>query len=232
VRNVLDGDEVPSINSRLRIGIERLDPIQLVANSDKSFLGSKVYGQGFVIVPEERDELLKKSRKNGERIFPYLGGEEVNSHPTQDFDRYVINFGDMTLEDAARWPDLLAIVRERVKPERDQLNDNADGRRRKQYWWQFGRATPALAYGWSDILVPPYCPPRPTDHAGKAALSLFEDTIIDRLFALNAERAAEEAAAAGRPAPVTTNGSGAAKPRGKRAKPTSTNQPSLLDEDS
>jgi hypothetical protein len=31
-----------------------------------------------------------------------------------------------------------------VKPERDQLKDNADGRRRKQIWWQFGRATPAL----------------------------------------------------------------------------------------
>jgi hypothetical protein len=88
------------------------------------------------------------------------------------------------------------------------------------------------AYGWSDIPVPPYCPPRPTDHAGQAAVSLFEDTIIDRLFALNAERAAEEAAAAGRAAPITTTGSVAAKPRGKRAKKPASNQPSLLDEDS
>jgi hypothetical protein len=88
------------------------------------------------------------------------------------------------------------------------------------------------AYGWSDIPVPPYCPPRPADHAGKAAVSLFEDTIIDRLFALNAERAAEEAAAAGRAAPITTTGGSAAKPRGKRAKKPPANQPSLLDEDS
>jgi hypothetical protein len=88
------------------------------------------------------------------------------------------------------------------------------------------------AYGWSDIPVPPYCPPRPTDHAGQATVSLFEDTIIDRLFALNAERAAEEAAAAGRAAPITTTGASAAKPRGKRAKKPASNQPSLLDEDS
>jgi hypothetical protein len=88
------------------------------------------------------------------------------------------------------------------------------------------------AYGWSDIPVPPYCPPRSTDHAGQAAVSLFEDTIIDRLFALNAERAAEEAAAAGRAAPSTTTGLAAAKPRGKRGKKPASNQPSLLDEDS
>lgn len=88
------------------------------------------------------------------------------------------------------------------------------------------------AYGWSDIPVPPYCPPRPTDSAGQAALSLFEDTVIDRLFALNAERAAEEAAAAGRPAPTTTTPAAAPKPRGKRSKKTPANQPSLLDDDS
>lgn len=96
---------------------------------------------------------------------------------------------------------------------------------------QLDRAVLA-AYGWSDIAVPPYCPPRATDHAGQAAVSLFEDTIIDRLFALNAERAAEETAAAGRAAPITTTGAVAAKPRGKRAKKPSSNQPSLLDEDS
>src|SRR5436190_1651906 len=54
------------------------------------------------------------------------------------------------------------------------------------------------ACGWSDIVIPPYCPPRLDDRAGQASLSVFEDTIIDRLFALNDERATEEAAAAGR----------------------------------
>ncbi len=49
------------------------------------------------------------------------------------------------------------------------------------------------AYGWSDVLVPPYCS-RSDDPAAQAALSLFEDTVIDRLYALNAQRAAEEAA--------------------------------------
>ena len=45
---------------------------------------------------------------------------------------------------AADWPDLLAIVEERVKPERAKLGDNGDARRRKEKWWLWGRYTPAL----------------------------------------------------------------------------------------
>ena len=47
---------------------------------------------------------------------------------------------------AADWPDLLSIVHERVKPERDRLDTRtADGLRRKRLWWKMGRFTPALA---------------------------------------------------------------------------------------
>ncbi len=140
----LDGAVVSEINSRLRPKPERADPDPLIANTGMTFLGTKVYGQGFVLTPHERDELVAEDPNNAARIVPYLGGEEVNASPTQHFDRYVISFGEMELEEAERWPALLSIVREKVKPERDKLRDNADGRRRKQFWWQFGRWTPAL----------------------------------------------------------------------------------------
>ena len=45
---------------------------------------------------------------------------------------------------AADWPDLLAIVEARVRPERLKLGDNGDARRRKEKWWLWGRYTPAL----------------------------------------------------------------------------------------
>ena len=82
---VLDGEAVPAINCRLRGAVERADPVVLVENADMSFLGSKIYGQGFTLTPAERDELVRKNKKNGERIFPYIGGEEVNTSPTQDY---------------------------------------------------------------------------------------------------------------------------------------------------
>lgn len=140
----LDGKGVDAISSRLRPKPERPDPVSLKVNENLSYLGTKVYGQGFVLTPEEREMLVAKDPRNAERIFPYIGGQEVNSSPTQSHNRYVISFGQESLEEAERWPDLLDRVRELVKPERDKLNDNPDGRRRKEYWWQFGRWTPAL----------------------------------------------------------------------------------------
>ena len=46
------------------------------------------------------------------------------------------------------------------------------------------------AYGWHDIKVPPYTTPRTP--AERLTFETFEDAVLDRLFALNAERAAEE----------------------------------------
>jgi hypothetical protein len=105
-----------------------------------SYVGTYVLGMGFTLSPGERDALVKQNHRNAERIFPYLGGKEVNSSPTQDFDRHVISFGQMELEEAARWPDLLAIVREKVKPERDKVRRDAH----RKYWWHFADKRPAL----------------------------------------------------------------------------------------
>ncbi len=132
--------EVPAINSRLRGKPERPDPQPLAANAGLSFVGSYVLGMGFTLTPEERDALVARSPRNAELIQPYIGGEEVNSSPTHDFHRYVINFGSMTLEEAAEWPDLLRIVRERVKPERDRNKRDVYRKR----WWQYGEKRPAL----------------------------------------------------------------------------------------
>ena len=50
----------------------------------------------------EMHELIAKDPRNAERIFPYIGGEEVNDSPTHAHHRYVINFGEMSEEEAER----------------------------------------------------------------------------------------------------------------------------------
>ena len=137
---LLDGIVVETINSRLRATPERDDPVALKSNEGFSFQGSNVLGLGFTLTPAERDALVASSSRNEQRIFPYLGGEEVNTSPRQEHDRYVISFGQMTLNEAEQWPDLIAIVREKVKPERD--NNKRDVRR--EHWWRFGEVAPAL----------------------------------------------------------------------------------------
>jgi len=88
----------------------------------------------------EMHRLIDRDPRNQERIFPYIGGEEVNSSPTHSYHRYVINFGDMKEEEARKYPDLMAIVEEKVKPAR--LAQKREIRAR--YWWRFGETTPAL----------------------------------------------------------------------------------------
>jgi hypothetical protein len=92
----------------------------------------------------EMHRLIEKNSKNQERIFPYIGGEEVNSSPTHAHHRYVINFGEMSEAEARKYSDLMRIIEEKVKPERQKLGDNADAGRRKRNWWLWGRYTPAL----------------------------------------------------------------------------------------
>jgi len=175
-RRELDGKPCDAINSRLRPRPERPDPKPLAANAGLNFVGSYVLGMGFTLTPEEREELVARDPRNAERIFPYLGGEEVNSSPTQSFHRYVIHFGEMSLEEAERWPDLIEILRERVKPERDRLKNNADGRRRKRFWWQFGRDTPSLYEA-----IAPLSRCLVTSRVSKHLLISFQPT--DRIFA-------------------------------------------------
>ena len=70
------------------------------------------------------------------------------------------------------------------------------------------------AYGWDDLVVPPYGTPG-TD-AEKLAVARFEDEVIDRLFALNAQRAAAEKAASAAAGAVAGGKAKGAK-RGKKA---------------
>ena len=51
------------------------------------------------------------------------------------------------------YPDRFKIVEEKVRPERSKLKDNSDGKRRKEYWWQYAdgntRAQPRHRWAWS-----------------------------------------------------------------------------------
>ena len=83
------------------------DPSRLSANAGKSCLGSKVYGQGFLFDDADKKgiasslvemrRLIEEDPRNQEMIFPYIGGEELNTSPTHTHHRYVINFRDYPL---------------------------------------------------------------------------------------------------------------------------------------
>jgi hypothetical protein len=143
----LEGLPVNSINSKIEPRPERSDPHKLSTNKDIVFVGTYVLGMGFTLDVTERNYLIEINSRNAQIIAPYIGGDELYSSPGQDFSRYVINFSGMPLEQAEAWPDLIGIVRERVKPARDR--DNREKRRR--YWWRFAEEAPALYLAISEL---------------------------------------------------------------------------------
>ena len=150
----LDGRNVDKITAFLFHAGGHEDPQQLRANEGKSFQGSIVLGMGFTFDDtdtkgvasslEDMRRLIASNPRNQEVIFPYIGGEEVNSHPRHAHHRYVINFGERTEAECRRtWPDLFAILEEKVKPERI-TKDAVKYPRMVNEWWKFWNARSEL----------------------------------------------------------------------------------------
>ena len=145
---LLDGKPVEKITAFLFPKGGNENPKTLLANAGKSFVGSYVLGMGFTFDDTNVNatpiatmhQLIAENPKNQDRIFPYIGGEEVNSSPTHSHHRYVINFGEMSEYEAREYSDLMAIVEAKVKPERDVQKRDALRIR----WWQYAEKRPGL----------------------------------------------------------------------------------------
>ena len=106
----LDGKPVEKITAFLFHRGGHNDPARLKANAGQSFVGSYVLGMGFTFDDTDRKgiatplaemrRLIGDNPRNKEAIFPYIGGEEVNTSPTHAHHRYVINFRDYPLRRA------------------------------------------------------------------------------------------------------------------------------------
>ena len=151
---MIDGQAVNAITAYLVGHGGDDDPQQLLENSGLRSEGFKLSSNGFVFddgdvraMPlAEKDRLLSLGAGYEKIIRPYIGGDELNDHPQQLFHRWAINFGRMTEAEAAAWPEALAIVREKVKPYRDEVKRKAHRLR----WWQYGETRPGLVEGLRD----------------------------------------------------------------------------------
>ena len=183
---LLDGRTAPAITAFLFHAGGHDSPATLRANAGKSFQGCVVVGMGFtfddtdskgVATPiAEMHRLIAENPGNAEVIFPYIGGEEVNTSPTHEHHRYVINFGDRSEDECRRnWPELIRIVEDKVKTERVAALKkwSSDKAKRAEYWWQFSRTAKDLyeaIHGMKRVLVIS----RVTEHPGFAVLPANE----------------------------------------------------------
>ena len=145
--------ECQGINSFLLVGHEDCDPLPLRENNPWSYRGHVLLGMGFTFADNdeaaggtllEMKQLLANHPECNEIIHPYLGGSELNTDPGHHSSRYAICFRGIPLEEAAKWPAALAIVENKVKPDREKLGGYSVAETRRRYWWQYGTYSAAL----------------------------------------------------------------------------------------
>lgn len=137
----LDGRKVRRITPLLTVqGRVEGPPHHLMKNEDRSFQGTIVLGQGFVLTPEEATDLIRRDQRNREVLLPYLNGQDLSGRWDQSASRWVINFFDWPLSKAEEYPDCFDIVRRKVKPERDWNRRKA----RRERWWQYAERAAGL----------------------------------------------------------------------------------------
>jgi hypothetical protein len=137
----LDGREVVGISTRLReskVAVEEYEP--LPENRGRSFQGPIPAGSFYLDIDEAEMLLARPEAAYADVVRPYLIGDDITEEPQQRPRRWIIDFEMRSLEEAAAYPAVLQLVRERVKPERDRNNREAYRRN----WWRFAEPRPGM----------------------------------------------------------------------------------------
>jgi hypothetical protein len=119
----------------LTLGADVSSCVALRSNSNISFMGAKIVGDGFVVSPEEASALgLHSVPGLAKHIKPFRNGRDLTESPRRVF---VIDLFGLSAEEVRkRFPSVFQHLVSTVKPLRDQNKD----RSRREKWWLHGRS--------------------------------------------------------------------------------------------
>ncbi|WP_315851710.1 Eco57I restriction-modification methylase domain-containing protein [Roseimaritima multifibrata] len=143
---VLDGKPVEKITAFLFTSGGNKNPHTLNTSCGLCFKGVDINGMGFTFDDDDSkgvatpiavlEQLRSESQSKVSIVSPFIGGQELNNDPRHRPSRYVINFGNRPLEECfSKWPELVEIATEKVKPERMKKSE----KKLRAFWWKFGR---------------------------------------------------------------------------------------------
>lgn len=130
----LDGHPVEGINTALRPSTIPIADVPVIpANQGFAFQGF-LPGATYDITPERARELLDRTdAAYGEVVLPYMDGRDIARTVDQSPSRYTIDFAQMTLEEAMRYPAALDVIRAQTR----EARENSPSYGRNPRWWQF-----------------------------------------------------------------------------------------------
>ncbi len=143
----LDHQPVSFINSSLTSLTDVTQAKTLNANVNMCFQGVIPIGMGFIITEDEVKEWIKKDAKNQEVLKLFSMGANLAKYPHRKPERWIIDFNDLSLEDASDYELPFNHVKINVKPERETNR----AKRARDYWWQLFATRPAMRQAISNL---------------------------------------------------------------------------------
>ena len=132
----LDGHPVPAINANLTVGVDLTGAQKLATNLNTSFQGPVKVGP-FDISSDLAKKMLDSpnphNESNSNVITPWVNGKDITSRARG---MWIIDFGDLSREEAALYVEPYEYVNAYVRPSRESNRD----RQRRTYWWRLGRS--------------------------------------------------------------------------------------------
>ncbi len=133
---LLNGKGVASINADLTASLDLTKAERLAENAGFAFQGPVKVGP-FDIDSSLATMMLNQPNPHGasnaQVIKPWMNGADITRRPRR---RFIIDFGELSMEEASLFEAPFEYVRAYVRPLREK---NAD-RQRRTYWWHLGRS--------------------------------------------------------------------------------------------
>ena len=150
----LDFRECKYISSSLSHETDVTGAVRLACNLDPQvcFSGQVAGHKGFILTPNEAQQLIQSDKRNREVIYPFLIGHDMlsgNGSPS----KWVIDFQDRTMLEAREYTQAFARILTQVLPTRErkaQEGKSLDGEQRShhkqflKYWWRHSFDRPEM----------------------------------------------------------------------------------------
>jgi hypothetical protein len=133
--SLLDGRKVSKVTAYLLSFGPDDDPAILAVNRGVAYSGVNPNGKGFILTPDEKENLVAEYPNSAERILPYLGSVEMNDSPTAGATRFIICFDDCDENTVRAYPPLYERLYNTVRVQRQTSNE----KRLRECWWTFSR---------------------------------------------------------------------------------------------
>ena len=128
----IDHKVVSNINSSLKSETDVTQAVKLKTNFNYCFRGVEPNGEGFIITKAQAKDWIKSDPKNQKILKLFSMGANLAQNPQGQPERWIIDFDDMSLEEASKYILPFEKLYSTIPKERKNRNDKL-----KTYWWKY-----------------------------------------------------------------------------------------------